>query len=207
MERLTAQGPSPSPYLSPFLQRLGVLYDQMDAAYRAAAEPAGFVCRGCARNCCRSLFFHHTYAEWVYLQSGLEALPLARRQALAAAARDYLVRKQPGDGLFCPLGDADRCSLYDHRPMICRLHGLPHVLVRPDGCQVEGPGCDDYYRQRGPVVASALNRTPFYAAMAALEKELRHAIGLSARLKMTVAEMVATPLPVSVAAPEADPHP
>jgi len=199
MKRSTEQELNPSPAAGPFLQRLSRLFRRMDDAYQAAVGQTGFVCRGCATNCCRSLFFHHTYAEWFYLRAGLEGLPRQRQQALAAAARDYLVRKQPGDGLFCPLGEADRCTLCDHRPMICRLHGIPHVVVRPDGHRIEGPGCDEFYRQAGQTSDLPLDRSPLYAAMAAVEKELRQTIGLGARIKLTVAEMIASPLPLDAA--------
>jgi hypothetical protein len=46
----------------------------------------------------------------------------------------------------------------------------------------QAAGADDY----------RFDRTPFYRQMAMLERELKQAAGLDAKLKMTVAEMIAT---------------
>ena len=53
------------------------LLSDMDLAYDQAALKSGFECRGCHNNCCRSLFYHHTLVELLYLRSGLAALPAA----------------------------------------------------------------------------------------------------------------------------------
>lgn len=80
--------------------------------------------------------------------------------------------------------------LYKQRPMICRLHGIPHALRRPDGRTRTGPGCDDYYRQCGPGAGAPLNRTPLYMAMADLERRLREKLNYREKIKMTVAEII-----------------
>ena len=43
--------------------------------------------------------------------------------------------------VMCPLNDDGLCSLYKHRMMICRLHGVPSSMTRPDGQKMEFPGC------------------------------------------------------------------
>jgi hypothetical protein len=198
MKLLAVSDPQRFVALTPLLAQVDRLFGQMDQSYAQVANHHGFVCQGCDRNCCQSLFFHHTYTEWIYLHQGLERLPPARRQFLLRAARDYLVRRPQENDLFCPLSDKGRCMLYAHRPMICRLHGIAHVMTRPDGQRVEGPGCPEFDARLSAAPDRRLDRTPFYAGLAALEKQVRQAIGIAARLKMTVAQMIATPLPFDI---------
>lgn len=174
---------------SSFTAELEQLLDRMDAAYGQAAAKAGFACRGCEQNCCRTLFFHYTLAEYVYLKTGLEDLPAVERQAIRQRA-EAIPDPAATAGVMCPLNAADRCLLYAHRPMICRLHGIPHRLRRPDGQQRIGPGCDDFHRQCGQGEHPLLDRTPLYVAMARLERALRERTGYGGRIRMTVAQMI-----------------
>ncbi len=172
------------------------LFSQMDQAYTQAARQSGFECRGCDDNCCRSLFYHHTLVELLYLRSGLADLP-SSVQARIKERADRVRRESDGPEhggqsarVMCPLNERGRCGLYAHRPMICRLHGIPHGLRRPDGRMTSGPGCDDYYTQCGRTEQARLDRTPLYTAMAALESRLRSRLGFSRKIKLTVAEMI-----------------
>lgn len=183
--------------LAPVMVEFEQLLARMDQAYRQTADAAGFECRGCLENCCRTLFYHHTLTELLYLKAGLARLSAdmhnrIRERAGAAVDRMRCTQQaqQPSAGIMCPLNEQDRCLLYAHRPMICRLHGLPHRLQRPDGKVQSGPGCDDFYRQCGPASPAALDRTPHYIAMAGLEKALRQKWDFSTRIKMTIAQMV-----------------
>jgi Fe-S-cluster containining protein len=175
---------------------LACLYESMDAAYRQAAESHGFVCAGCDDNCCRSRFYHHTLAEHLYLRQGLKALPAAARQRVRQCAVAAIEKMRAADDtdtsmqVMCPLNEAGRCSLYAHRPMICRLHGIPHQLRRPDGRGQAGPGCADFDRQCGACSQPILDRTPLYAALAELEKGLRRRLGVERKIRMTIAQMV-----------------
>jgi Fe-S-cluster containining protein len=172
------------------------LFEQMDAAYDCTSAKSGFVCSGCEDNCCRTRFYHHTLVELLYLQSGLVALPPRQqrriRERARAAARQMETLER--DGLpvrvMCPLNEEGRCILYGHRPMICRLHGIPNTLRRPDGRILTGPGCDNYYLQCGPADGDPLDRTPLYAAMADLERRLRDRLGFNSKIKLTVARMI-----------------
>lgn len=172
------------------------LFAQMDAAYDRAAAKAGFVCNGCEDNCCRTRFYHHTLVELLYLQSGLAALPPLRqrriRERARAAARqaEALERDSRPVRVMCPLNEQGRCTLYAHRPMICRLHGIPNTLRRPDGRILTGPGCVDYYLRCGPAGGDPLDRTPLYTAMADLERRLRDRLGFDSKIKLTVARMI-----------------
>jgi Fe-S-cluster containining protein len=177
-------------------QQVVQLFAQMDRDYERVARQAGFACRGCDENCCRTLFHHHTLVELLYLRAGLRALPRPERQRMLREARaaDRRIAARAQDGaavrVMCPLNHQGRCGLYAHRPMICRLHGIPHGLHRPDGRAVTGPGCDAFYAQCGRGRSARLDRTPLYTAMAGLERRLRERLGYTSKIKLTVAQMV-----------------
>lgn len=172
------------------------LFVKMDAAYARTADKTGFVCNGCEDNCCRTRFYHHTLMELLYLRSGLSALPPGIqgrvkeqavevcRQTAAMERRGAMVR------IMCPLNAQGHCLIYAHRPMICRLHGIPHDLRRPDGRMLAGPGCDEFYAQCGSSDQDHLDRTPLYTAMADLERRLRDRLGFNRKIKLTVAQMI-----------------
>ena len=78
-----------------------ILFEDMDEAYAALADQLGFHCQGCKDNCCRSLFYHHTLIEFLWLRSGLALLPDDQQAAIrhqAAAVRDNRIdgsRRRP----------------------------------------------------------------------------------------------------------------
>jgi hypothetical protein len=180
-----------------FEQRLERLYAEMDVAYTAAASGYGFFCTGCADNCCLTRFHHHTLAELALLRSAFSRLPPAERKAAADRAQAVLSSYRDAEKIgepprvMCPINVDHRCMLYPSRPMICRMHGIPHQLRGPGRPAVYGTGCRVFSEQcpngsAGPV----FDRTPFYQKMAALEKEIRVAARYTGRIKMTVAEMI-----------------
>ena len=176
------------------LVRLEDLFARMDQAYDAVAARSGFQCRGCEDNCCRSLFYHHTVAEYLFLRQGLRRLSdSSRAQVRERALRRLTVEApgaDPGAGGMCPLNEAGLCILHAHRPMICRLHGIPHFLRRPDGALQTGPGCNAFYSADGRADTARLDRTPWYAGLSQLEGELRRAVGFERRVKLTIAGML-----------------
>ncbi|HDI59581.1 MAG TPA: YkgJ family cysteine cluster protein [Desulfobacteraceae bacterium] len=171
-----------------FGARLHHLYADMDQAYRQVSAACGFICHGCDDNCCWSRFHHHTIVEYLDLQSGLASLTPNEREQISTRAVEA-VKAPAQQRPPCPLLEDGRCRLYRHRPMICRLHGLPHRTERPDGTVLQGDGCPAFHARCGPA-RLRLDRTPFYRRMAALETQLRAEIGFSARVKLTVAEMI-----------------
>jgi Fe-S-cluster containining protein len=176
----------------PFIERLHILYAAMDRAYAEVAAAYGFVCNGCEDNCCLTRFHHHTVLEVLDLSDGMAQLAPERRKTVVDAARRIAAMPvEAPDRQPCPLLWDRRCLLYAHRPMICRLHGLPNRLVRPDGTLQAADGCAAFHARCGPAVAR-LDRTPHYRQMAALEGELRRALEFPGRVHLTVAEMIAT---------------
>jgi len=172
------------------------LFSDMDRAYLQVAEQTGFECRGCDDNCCRTRFYHHTLIELLYMRSALAALPPDLQGRIKdqahAACRQMAAMERRGDliRVMCPLNEQGRCVLYAHRPMICRLHGIPHGLRRPDGRTLAGPGCDNYYAQCENSDRFRLDRTPSYTVMADLECRLRGQLGFNQKIKLTVAQMI-----------------
>lgn len=179
------------------LARLATLYADMDAAYTAAAAAAGLSCAGCAENCCVSFFQHHTRVEWLYLHQGLEALPAERRERYLERARDYVAAAREAfvrgetPRVMCPLNDDGLCGLYDHRLMICRLHGVPNVLIGGMGVR-EFPGCGPCQRLvAANPHARVMDRTPLLRRLAGLEMELwGNKPGRPPKVDMTLAEML-----------------
>ena len=183
----------------PFLERLARLFAEMDSAWTAVAERHRFHCSGCADNCCLTLFFHHTLLEYLLLQQGFSGLDSAEREAVRSRAKAVVRDSTAADGgripaarRMCPLNTEGLCRLYAQRPMICRLHGIPHMLQRPDGKMIRGSGCVAFEDLPGAGPGHCLDRTPYYRRMAELEQRLQRAAGLERplRLRVTVAEMV-----------------
>ncbi|MGD2185570.1 MAG: hypothetical protein PVI71_05555 [Desulfobacterales bacterium] len=176
--------------------RLKKIYDTMDQAYMAAADHYGFACAGCRDNCCQTQFYHHTVIEYTYMIKGLKTLSAVDQNEVKSRARIVVDKVASADHndqalrLMCPLNFDERCILYPYRPMICRLHGIPHELQKPGQSPVYGPGCETFDQQCGSKGYFKFDRTPFYREVAMLEQHVRQTLGFSGKLRMTVAEMI-----------------
>lgn len=187
--------------LKPHLENLADLFERMEKAYAAVADAYGFACAGCEDNCCLTRFYHHTLVEYLYLYQGYSKLPGAEQARLKQVA-DRVTREmtqaddrgEPARSM-CPLNLEGRCTLYRYRPMICRLHGIPNEIQRPDGSSVRGPGCGDFDRQCGHRSYIPFDRTPLYREMARCEQALREQVDCRKKIRLTVAQMVAGFLP------------
>ncbi len=190
--------------LDHFLERLRAIYQAMDKAYDEIAAYYGCSCAGCDGNCCMSYFFHYTVAEYLYLARGFQTLSPERRHEVQRLAlefvkeRDRLQAEGKKIDLMCPLNERGLCGLYAFRPMICRLHGVPHSYRRPDLVLVRGRGCpklvtqdvDAPGRNIEKSACRELDRSRFYRDMARLEQDLRRETGFGERIKMTIADMI-----------------
>ncbi len=191
---------------SDFLNRLQPVYAQMDRKYRQVADFYQFHCTGCDDNCCKTHFHHHTVIEYLYLRSGYNTLPADKRKRIRADADEVCRKRRVADAqmlntrIMCPLNFDSLCVLYAHRPMICRLHGLPHELCKPGAKAIQSPGCDAFFKQcQGKSLLynqvdnlAKFDRTPFYRQIALLEQELRKTVEFKWKIKMTVSEMIVT---------------
>jgi hypothetical protein len=177
-------------------RELAGLFERMDEAYGRAGGAHGFVCCGCEENCCRTRFHHYTLCEYLYLRKGFSRLVESDRQRIAVKASRVMEAAAEADDqgrpavAMCPLNENERCVLYAYRPMICRLHGIPHRLTLPDGRQQVGPGCADFDRQCGPADNVFLDRTPLYAGLADLEQRARRQSAFKGKLRMTIAQIL-----------------
>lgn len=190
------QNSSPAVLPSALAVRLAELYRRMEEAYDEVARQLAFSCRGCPDNCCDSYFLHHTRIEWAYLWEGLRQLPPARLAAIRRRAEEYQDRaatalaagQQPA--LICPLNEEGWCAVYQHRLMICRLHGVPASLTFPTGRQQHFPGCFRCQQLTADRdVSPTMERAPLLRELAELERELVAGSG-GGRVKKNIAEMI-----------------
>jgi len=157
--------------------KLAILYQEMEVGYDQAAAKIGLTCQGCPDNCCDSYFLHHTYIEWAYLWRGLRTLPPPLVEAAQARARlclDHYREAEAAESwpkIMCPLNQNGLCMLYLYRPMLCRTHGVPARLRRPDGRTLHFPGCfrcQELMAGASPV-AIEMDRTALLRRLANLE--------------------------------------
>ncbi len=179
-----------------FMERLKSIFADMDREYSRAAEHYGFDCEACTDICCQTRFYHHTFIEYLLIQEGFKTLnPETQAEIASRAGR---VVRQAADlekegkpvRLMCPLNFETLCILYPFRPMICRLHGIPHEFQNRAGHPFQGPGCETFDRRCSSMQYFKFDRTTFYREMAGLEKEFRQAVGVQSKLRMTIAEML-----------------
>ncbi len=182
--------------MSVFFKQLKLIYSAMDDTYKKVTDSYGFNCRGCNDNCCMTRFYHHTYLEYFFLIEGFNSLGGNVKKAAAEKAADIIGKVMDRDNkgepvrLMCPLNFKGLCILYDYRPMICRLHGIPHELRRPGQEPILGPGCGEFSDQCGKMAYIRFDRTPFYMDMSKTEQNLRKELGLTEKFKKTVAQML-----------------
>jgi Fe-S-cluster containining protein len=182
--------------VKPFLDRLGSIYTDMDQVYSEAAAHYGFDCNACTNICCQTRFYHHTYLEYLHVREGFQTLNPDQRAEIEDAALSVNQQSAELDKIgkpvrvMCPLNIEKLCILYPYRPMICRLHGIPHELQKGTDNRVFGPGCETFDSLCSHKPYFQFDRTPFYRKMAVLENQLRQASGVSGKLKMTIAEMI-----------------
>lgn len=166
----------------------------MDNTWNHIASGYSFQCNGCQDNCCRSLFYHHTHIEKTYLLHGFNSLNIRRKKRILDSAAEYYNRtfNHTGDiqslGIYCPLNENGLCLIYQYRPMICRLHGLPHELGRPGYQTVRSPGCNSGGFSDKKYIK--FDRTPFYQKMAQIEADFRKDIKTETKIKESVAQML-----------------
>ncbi|GAB4388708.1 MAG: hypothetical protein Kow0025_09620 [Thermodesulfovibrionales bacterium] len=178
-----------------FLDRLAALYASMDEAYERVAGLYGFGCGGCGENCCSQRFHHHTLMEYFYLFEGMKLAGEGRARAIIEKAREvtasYRAEAETGAvlPLMCPANFDGLCGLYGHRPMICRLHGLPYEFRRPDGAASAGGGCHRF-AALNPGAVEKVDRTGHYTGLALLERQVRERLGFGGRYKKTTARML-----------------
>lgn len=182
--------------------RLELLYGQMEEAYAAVARKLAFSCEGCPDNCCDSYFQHHTYVEWVYLREGLAALPVDRRREIERHAAEYLQAVAAAESrgerpqVMCPLNEGGLCILYQHRMLVCRTHGVPARMRRPDGQILQFPGCFRCQelveeREKAGAEIDAVERTPLLLQLVDIENELLHfRRHVYPKVKLTIADMI-----------------
>lgn len=151
--------------------------------------------QGCS-GCCRGLFDITLLDAW-HLKEGFDRLSVAAQAAPLAQAHarlvqlshtwpnfapPYILNVRPDaqwtqlmpeeDETPCPLlASNGRCLVYDHRPLTCRLHGLP--LIDTGGEILDDIWCTENFRARDPLSLPEL-RGPF--------AELFHEEGRLARL-------------------------
>ena len=181
-----------------FFKKLELLYGKMDKAYNKAASHYGFKCNGCEDNCCKSFFYHHTFVEKDYLLSRVNNLTYEKKESLRKSAALYLQTisiNKTDTGInakrpLCPLNNDNKCMLYTVRPMICRLHGIPHHLNIPGREIKQNPGCDagaPFFNSKNYF---SFDRIPYYKEMAEIEQEYKKNLGKTEKIKQTVAHML-----------------
>jgi hypothetical protein len=180
------------------IRQMENIYAELESAYDTVADELKFSCRGCPDNCCDSYFLHHTYIEWSYLWLGVLELAEQKREELQARAREYVIRAEKElhhnrrPQIMCPLNENGLCILYKHRLMVCRTHGVPATLTRPDGKILHFPGCFRCQEQvRTDGMTRSVERTALLRRLAALENEyLNNRRHLYSKVKLTIAQML-----------------
>lgn len=183
-------------------ERIAELYGRMEDDYNRVAKAIDFSCRGCPDNCCDSYFLHHSYAEWAYLWRGLRRLEAEKLEKVRKRAKTYQEEcrqaEEKGERplVMCPLNEEGLCILYAHRLLVCRTHGVPARMRRPDGRLLQFPGCFRCQelvgeREKTGVKTPGVDRTPLLTELARVEEELLHyQRNLYPKVRMTIADMI-----------------
>ena len=142
-------------------------------------------------------FYHHTHIEFFFIVKGFRTIRNELKNDILSQAI-FVQEKNEKDNiktepsrLMCPLNINGKCVIYKHRPMICRMHGIPHELKKPGAPVHYGKGCNLFMENHFNENYFPFDRTPFYFKMARLENEMKREIDLNGKFKKTISEMLA----------------
>ena len=147
--------------------------------------PEKIACKSGCSACCRSLF-DITLLDAYHLKLGFDRLPAGTREMVLVKCRErlilmreqwpefehpYVLNHRPEeeweplmpeeDETPCVLlGEDGRCLVYDHRPMTCRLHGIP--MIDSDGEVMHDDWCTMNFVDEDPLELPGL-AAPFDA--------------------------------------------
>jgi len=115
------------------------LVARVDAFGQAIAQryPTQITCHAGCDGCCYQQFTVFP-VEAQHLAQAVAALPPEAQQQLLARLQQVDPWRIVDPPAPCVLLEHGRCSLYNHRPLICRIHGFPissTMIERPDGGQ------------------------------------------------------------------------
>ncbi|AWB10512.1 MAG TPA: hypothetical protein ENO30_02265 [Thermodesulfobium narugense] len=178
------------------IDSLEKLYKEVENEFKRIGQYYDFSCFGCTTNCCNTLFYHFTIVEELMLQYGLSKLDGNTRLMIVENSKRYLLSKENHNErgrfkMMCPANKDGLCMVYQYRPMICRIHGVPSKLVFPNGRVDFYKGCE--------VIASkflefpyVLDRTNFFKNLSKIELDFRKKTNkpISYKFKKTIAEMI-----------------
>ncbi len=179
-----------------FLEQLYGVYSEIDAAYDESAQYYNFSCEGCEQNCCDTVFYHYTLIEFFGLLDGFDALPEDIQARSLQRAREYVKElnrfrgKEQNVKILCPLNYDGLCAVYEHRPLICRVHGLPGSFRHPSKGLKTFTGCRRFEETNKMERTNAIDRTAFYTRIATLESQVRREMDYLMKFQKTIAEML-----------------
>ncbi len=126
-------------FMSDAYEQYQRLVARVDAFGQAIAQryPTQITCHAGCDGCCYQQFTVFP-VEAHHLAQAVAALPSEARQQLLARLQQVDPWRIVDAPTPCVLLEHGRCSLYNHRPLICRIHGFPissTMIERPDGAQ------------------------------------------------------------------------
>jgi Fe-S-cluster containining protein len=187
-------------------------YDEIKAAWdeefarNRDIHGARIRCRAGCSDCCHQLF-QITEVEAAEIHRAVLALPDRQRADLRRRSLHYLARRKgivaheswgglppPGSRLACPALDNGACSIYNHRPLICRRFGIP--LYNPDRPDRVG-ACELNFRPGEEIDDGELVRihTDLHQAWKAVQAAYNAAGGHRDPEPYTVARAIVEPVP------------
>jgi len=193
--------------LTPFLDELTKIFISIDEEYKNAQELYdNFSCEGCEDNCCTTVFNHYTLIEDFIVSEGLGLLEPEQLEEAIKRAYAYCAEMSKNRGnieslkIMCPLNFEGKCGIYENRPLICRIHGLPAKLNSPVKGAQSWQGCDRFQKMHPEIPEKVvrplrlkevvIDRTKYYTQVASLEGHLRKLFSYTQKHKKTIAEMV-----------------
>ena len=165
--------PNDESHRNQLLQNYQQRLEEIDRWFERCIErfPEQIECgQGCSA-CCRALF-EISLLDAALLQQGFQQLDETTQQQVLAKAQNrltqlkqlwpelkppYILNQLPhndweempeDDPTPCPLlDDSGSCMIYRHRPLLCRLHGLPNIdssgeIFQADYCTLNFPSSD-----------------------------------------------------------------
>ena len=172
--------------INDILERYGKLLGEVDSWFAGCRErfPKEIACQEGCSACCRGLF-DITLLDACHLKHGFDRLDASvRERVLAKAEARFVSLKKLWPELAHPfllnhrsdeewealmpeedetpcvlLGEGGRCLVYEHRPMTCRLNGLP--LVDISGAVFMEEWCSENFKAVDPLPIEEL-RWKFY---------------------------------------------